>query len=278
MTKQILSVGLLAFAVQVCSAQTGSAPMGTPVAGIVREPDHTLHPVYGVAGNLITGQALPLHDVQAASFSDEAGIVLSSGAVKLVNLDGSERASYSTAESQPVLGISQGPETAVAWLPSEQTLIRWTSAGFAPLLLDASGLPGPIVEVRTIAPGTVDLWLQTQTNSIQHVRVSIANGAITTLQTTAGIIAPVVATKGSLIFYDADGLELQSAQSQSHTLPLNLSKAEISGLTFESASANWIHIASGSSGRQWMLRLGASGPSLCALPAVSSTQTIAVNQ
>lgn len=279
MTNQILCVALLAVAIQTGSAQTPAPPLGTPLAGIVREPDHTLRPVYGVAGNLITGRPLPLQDVQAASFSDEAGIVLSSGAVKLVSLDGTEQTSYATAESQPVLGISQGRETAIAWLPSELKLIHWTSAGFAPLPLDASRLAGPIVQIQMTAPGGVDVWLRIQTDSIQHVRVSVTNGAITPLETTAASNSPVFIAGSALISYSSDGLDIQSSQVQSRVLPLNLSEKESSSLTFESASTRWVQIASSFSGRQWMLYLGASSASLCALPAaISTTQGTGVNQ
>lgn len=278
MTKQILCVGVLALAVQARSAQTSSGPLGTPVVGIVREPDHTLRPVYGVAGNLITGQPLALRDVRAVSFSDEAGIVLSSGAVRLVNLDGTERSSYPTAESQPVLSISQGPETAVAWLPSEQKLIRWASAGFVSLPVDASQLAGPIVALQMSAAASVDLWLRAQTDTIQHVRVSLPGGAIAPLETIA-VDSPIFVTGTALISYGADGLQIQSSPAQTHALPLNLSAVELAGLTFERASSHWMHITSVLAGRQWMLRLGAPSPSLCVLPAaISSTQGIGVNQ
>jgi hypothetical protein len=278
MIKQILSIGLLVLAVQAYSAQAGPVPLGAPLAGIVREPDRTLRPVYGVAGNLITGQPLPLVDVVAASFSDKAGIVLSSGAIKLINLDGTEQASYSTAESNPVLGISQGPETAIAWLPSEEKLIHWTSAGFVAAQIDASRFAGPVVQVEMIVPAAVDLWLSIQSDSIQHIRVSLSSGAVTPLETVTGVNLPILVAGSSLIFYDTEGLEIQSSQRQSRALPLNLSQTERAGLTFESASATWIHISSSSSARQWMLHLGASGPSLCALPAVSSAQSSGVNQ
>ncbi len=279
MTKQILCAGVLALAVQACSAQTSAAPLGMPVAGIVREPDHTLRPVYGVAGNLIAGQPLALRDVEAASFSDQAGIVLSSGVVRLIDLDGTERASYPTAESQPVLSISQGPETAVAWLPSEQKLIRWTSAGFVSLPVEASQLAGPIVALQMSGPAAVDFWLRVQADGIQHVRVSLVTGAMVALETTTSISSAFSVAGGSLIFYDSAGLEIESSPAQTHALPLNLSAAELAGLTFERASSHWIHIASVSAARQWMLRIGAPGPSLCALPAaVSLTQGIGVNQ
>jgi hypothetical protein len=278
MAKQIFCVGLLALAVQAGSAQTRSAPLGTPLAGIVREPDHTLRSVYGVAANLITGHPLPLRDVEAASFSDEAGIVLSSGAVKLVNLDGTERASYPTAESQPVLSIAQGPETAVAWLPGEQKLIRWTRAGFIPVPVEPSRLAGPIVQMQMTAPAALDLWLRIQTDTIQHVRVSLANGAITPLETTAGISSPVSVAGPSLLFYDSAGHEIQSSPAPTHALPLNLSTAELPGLTFENASSNWIHISSASTGRQWMLHFGAPGVSLCALPAAPAKNGVEEGQ
>jgi hypothetical protein len=261
MRRYLLCAGLAA-----CAAIAVSAPPTTPKAGIVREPDGTLRPVYGFSANLINGRPLPLRDVLAASFSDDAGLVLTSGALKLVGVDGSEWGSYSTTESHAVLGIADRPETAIAWLPGEQKFVWWTSSAFSALPFDSAQLPGPIVALEASVPGSVDVWTSSQAVAVQHLRVSLATGRISPLESTAGVGSKVLVADSILIFHDTEGLEVRSSAVRTRTLPLPLSD-----LTFEKASTHWIHISSISTGRQWMLHLAGADATLSEIPAFSHT-------
>ncbi|HXE11288.1 MAG TPA: hypothetical protein VN633_04160 [Bryobacteraceae bacterium] len=240
------------------ASMAAAAPPANPFAGVVREPDQTLHSVYGFSSNLINGAPLPIRGVRAAYFSSDAGIVFIAGSLEFVSLDGAVLGSYATEELHPVLGV------AAAWLPSEEKLVRWSGSQFSAFALSAAKLPGPIVALQANSTGSIDLWVNTQTSAVQHFRLSLHDGALSPLETVTGLNSNVAVVSGSLISVDSGNLRIQSFDGTVRSL-----RFPFSDLTFEPASDHWIHIVSDSGRRQWMLHVDASGASLSELPAVA---------
>jgi hypothetical protein len=242
-----------------------AAPPVNPFAGIVREPDQTLRPVYGFSSNLVNGAALPVRDVVTASFASNAGLVLVPGSLEFVKIDGSVVGSYATKERHPVLGVAAGNlQTAVAWLPGEEKLVRWSGSQFSVFPLSSAQLPGLIVALQVNSIDGVDLWTRAQAAAIQHFRLSLHDGALSPLETITGVDPNIAIVNGSIVFADAGNLRIQSIGGVVRSLPF-----PFSDLTFESASDHWIHIVSTSARRQWMLYVDASGASISELPAVA---------
>lgn len=264
MVRKILVAGAFALA-----SVAAAAPPANPFAGVVREPDQTLRSVYGFSSNLINGAPLPLKDVLAASFSSAAGIILTSGSLELVKIDGTILGSYATEELHPVLGVADGDSTtAAAWLPSEEKFVRWSGVQFIATPLSSANLPGPIVALQVNSASSLDLWVNTQASAVQHFRLSLRDGSLVPLETTTGVESSVAAHNGTLVSADSGNLRIQSPGGTVRSLPF-----PFSDLTFESASDHWIHIISASARRQWMLHVGASGVSLSELPAAAPLAT-----
>lgn len=256
-------VGKILMAGAFALVSMAAAPPANPFAGVVREPDQTLRPVHGFSSNLITGTPLPIKDVAAASFSSDAGLILTSGLLEFVRIDGTVLGSYETKELHPVLGVAANDSrTAVAWLPSEEKLARWSGAQFALIPLSAAKLPGAIVALQVNSADSVDLWVKAQASAIQRFRLSLHDGELSPLETVTGVSSNIAVVNGSLIFGDSGNLKIQSPDGSVRSLPL-----PFSDLTFEAASDHWIHIISASARRQWMLYVEASGASLSELPA-----------
>ena len=241
-----------------------AAPPANPIAGIVREPDQTLRSVYGFSSNLIVGARLPLKGALAASFSSDSGLVLSTGSLKFIKIDGNVIGSYATEELHPVIGIADGDSQAAAWLPSEEKLVRWSGSQVAAFPLSAAKLPGPIIALQANSTDSIDLWVNTQTSAVQHFRLSLPDGALSPLETVTGVSSSVAVVSGSLISADSGNLRIQSPGGTVRSLPF-----PFSDLTLEPASDHWIHIVSASTRRQWMLHVDASGTSLSELPAIA---------
>lgn len=262
MRKYLLFAGLV-----VRIATAASEHPTPPSAGVIREPDRRLHLVYGFSGNLINGHSLALRDVSASSFSDTAGLVLASGSLKLVGLEGAGLGgTYSTRETQPLLSIIDQPETAIAWLPGEQKFVSWTGSVFTAVPFDASQLPGPIVALQSLVPGAVvDIWVSAQGSDTQHLRISLPSGFVTPLETTASSGRVAFVDGATLIFRTAEGLEVRSRGGASRTFAM-----PAGDLTFEKASAHWVHILSANPRREWMIYLNDTDAALSELPVLNA--------
>jgi hypothetical protein len=256
MLKQLVCAAGMALA-----AVAAPLPLRAPQVGVIRDAAHNLRPVYGFSGNLITGDPLPVKDVLAASFSNDAGIVLTPGAIKLVSAAGAERGSYPTREVQPVLGVAG--DTAAAWLPSEGKLIRWNGAAFTDVGVTASELPGPVVGIEMTDHDSIDLFIRTQVDTLEIFRLSLKTGATDRITTYAGTSGPAIAAGNAVVFPSAEGLQVASG-----IRPVESVALPASHVTIEKAAPDWVHIASPQQNRDWMLHIDRAHPTLSELPAV----------
>jgi hypothetical protein len=238
-------------------------PLRAPQVGVIRDAAHNLRPVYGFSGNLIPGDPLPIRDVLAASFSNDAGIVLTPGAIKVVTATGIERGSYPTGEVQPVLGIAAAADTAAAWLPSEERIIRWDGSAFRELPVSASDVPGPVVGIEMTDRDSIDLFIGTQQDAVETFRLSLKTGATNRLSAYAGVSGPAIAAGKAVVFPSADGLQVVSGVRPVESIALHDSQ-----LTIEKAAPDWVHVTSQATRRDWMLHIDRAHPTLSELPAV----------
>jgi hypothetical protein len=159
-----------------------------------------------------------------ASFSSDAGLVLVPGSLEFVKIDGSIISSYATEELHPVLGIAAGDlQTAAAWLPSEEKLIRLSSSQVSVFPLSAAKLPGPIVALKIASPNSVDLWTKAQASAVQRFRLSLSSGALSPLETVTGIASNIAVINGSLLSADSGNLRIQSPGGTVRSLPFPFS-------------------------------------------------------
>ncbi len=258
MLKYLFCAGLLALA-----AQAASTSPQTPQAGIVRGADGILRPLWGVSANLINGTPFSAQKIIAVSFSNEAGLVLTPGSLELLSVGGQLLGVYPTTELRPVLSVSKGANTALAFLPSEKRLLRWAGHEFTPIPLDAERLSGPIVDAQVKDAHTVELLIQEQPNSLQRVRVAIATGEVISsesyldAQSPALVIGPaLVSTTTSGIQTDISGVKTQ--------IPL----ANTSAITMERAASHSVHVSSPVTHRDWILHLEQAQPSLSEIPTI----------
>jgi hypothetical protein len=255
-----VTVVLLVLAV---AAGAASMPPQAPQAGIVREADGSLRPLYGLPGNLIRGGPLPAEGVIAASFSNEAGLVLIPGALKLLSLDGTEQGSYKTGEQNAILSISGPADTAIAWIPSDRTLVRWTTGRFKKTSLEGLSLPGAVIDAQTQSGDAIDLLVRTEPAAFERVRLSMPDTRITAARTYAGITGSALIEGSSLVYQDASGIKAETPNGSVEMVP-----APEPGLKFARAASGWVHARSESTRREWMLHLEGPRLTLTEIPAV----------
>lgn len=264
MKRSIFLAGLLAMASTVMWAGPRKPRVAT-----VREPDGTLRPVWGLAANLVTGDALPTGKVDAAAFSDAAGIVLSAGAVRLVTPEGVEIGAYSTSEQKPVLGIAGPANTAVAWLPSESKLIRWDGSSFVSSTIDAAELPGTPIDIYRGNDRQIEFLLANGRGSLTRASVSVTGAEVASDGSVPHGVDNAIQIGSSLVFQDADGLQIESQTGAIKSLSVRETK-----LSFERAGALCIHLTAAGNSRQWLLQLDGVEAVLSEIPAVPSSANV----
>ena len=237
-----------------------------PRIGAVREPDGSVRPLFGLSSNFVVGEPLPLGPVLAAAFSDKAGLMLRNGRIDLVSPDGSLVASYATGEAKPIFDVADGPETAIAWLPSAGRFVRWNGRKFIDSAFDATRLAGSIRAIDLLDSGHVEL-LVSNGETLERVCVAIAEGVPVRSEILPETGEPAFQTDSFVLFHDASGLELRWPDGAMRTLPIPQTD-----LVFEKSGKDWLHISSPSAGRQWMLHLDARNPILSELPGAPAVK------
>jgi hypothetical protein len=244
-------------------ARAASMPPQAPQAGIVREADGSLRPLFGLPGNLIRGGPLPAEGVIAASFSNEAGLVLIPGALKLLGVDGTEEGLYKTGEGEAILSVSGQADTAIAWMPSDRMLIRWETGRFKTTSLESFPLPGPVIDVQVQSSDAIDLLVRAEPAAFERLQLSMPDRRITATRTYTGITGSALMQGSSLVYQNASMINTESDSGSVNMVP-----APEPDLTFARAASGWVHAKSESTHREWMLHLEGSRLTLTEIPAV----------
>ncbi|MGH9696172.1 MAG: hypothetical protein ACRD5Z_18630, partial [Bryobacteraceae bacterium] len=170
MIRKILPLGLMLGAAAVVWAGSFA-----PRIGAVREPDGSVRPLFGLLSNFVLGEPLPVGPALLAAFSDQAGLVLIKGRIELISPDGSVIGSYATGETNAILDIADGPDTALAWLPLAGRFVRWNGRAFIDYAFDASRISGSIRAVRLLDSAHAEV-LVANGDTLECISISITDG------------------------------------------------------------------------------------------------------
>ena len=264
MIRKILPFGLMLGVAAVVWAGSFA-----PRIGAIREPDGSIHPLFGLPSNLIVGGPVLAGPVLAASFSDQAGLVLVKGSIELISPDGKIVSSYPTGEKDALLDVEDAPDTALAWLPSAGKFVRWNGRVFADSAFDASRLAGDIRAAHLLDSDHLEL-LVANGETLERVCISIADGVPVRSEVLPESGEAAFQANSFLLFHDASGLELRGPDGAMRTLPILQAD-----LVFEKSGKDWLHISSASAGQQWMLHLDARNPVLSELPGTPTAEAAA---
>jgi hypothetical protein len=227
---------------------------------MVRCRDGAVYALYGLHANFLTGErAFSL--VQAASFSDQGGLVASDGRLMLVGADGSVQSTYFEGEGSPVLNLDGAQSSAIAWLPRQGELLTWNGTQFIGTAVRNPALGGLVDSVRMDNGNAAELLVIETDGSVDRVTVSLPDGMVTDVSIISGASGSAFEQQSFLLFHDSNGLEVQAADGSMRTLPIAQSD-----LSFERVGNDWVHISSASAQRDWVLHLNATMLELSELP------------
>ena len=256
----------IAFGVVLCFALVLNGQVNAPRPGFVRYQDGFIASVYGVAANFVLRNSpFPLSD--EASFSDSGGLLASKGVIQLMRSDGVIEAQYDSHESAPVLSITGGPSTAIAWLPSRRAVLYWTGAKFASVELGGALPQGTISSVSAAENSQARILITQANGAVLNCIVRLTSGTVLSCDLLPGVKGPAFEHHGYLVFEDDRGLEVQDQSSAVQTLA-----ATAGDLQFQRMSSDWLHLYSARTGQHWALRLTPPDVNLSLLPAAHSAQ------
>jgi hypothetical protein len=244
-----------------CAAAVALAQVGTPKLGMARYADRTVHPVYGLESNLLIDDQL-LSEADAISFSDAGGLIAIAGRIQLIRPDGTVLAEYDSGEAHPVLNVDGALTTAIAWLPSRGAIVHWNGAALVETELGSAGLPGRVTSIQAADVASAKLLVNDASGNVFEVRVSVETAQVISVDLLPGVKGSAFQQQSFVVFADAGGLHIQPPGGVIRTLPL-----AATDLVFERMSSDWVHIASASTGQDWVLHLNATALQLSQLPA-----------
>jgi len=242
----------------LCAGVLMQAQVVTPRAGFVRCDDGTVRAAQGIEAAFVLGKPVAVA-VDAASFSDQGGLISTRGIIRLLHEDGSEAGDYESGERHAVLSIEGDLSTAAAWLPSAQTILHWDGGSFARTVLRAA-LPGQVTSLRLLEH-TAELLVE-KDGSVSAVTVSLDSGDELSARFLAGVSGPAVHHKTWVVYRDENGLEFESADGSRRTLPFSSSD-----LTIEHMASDWLDVQSRKTNQHWALHVTKTALRISQLPA-----------
>jgi hypothetical protein len=233
------------------------AQVSAPRVGFARFAGGSVHAVSGLPANFVVGD-LPITRADRVSFSDSGGLLARNGEIDLVDANAQSVASFASDEAAPLLNIDGALTTAIAWLPSSHSILRWDGKGF---VVTEANVAGEITALQWIEPDKARLLVRQGDASISSVTVSLTTGQIIDSQTVPGIEGNAFAQHSFFIAANSKTLVVESADGQRRVLPL-----AAPDITIERMSSDWLHIFSASSGEHWALHLTQTDLQLSRMP------------
>lgn len=248
------------FVLPFCLAGWLRAQVRAPEVGVARYSDGSVHRVYGVEDALVV-DAEAIGAADAISFSDAGGLVSLQGHIRLIGPSFNVIAEYDSGEAAPLVNVDGDLTTAIAWLPERRALVRWNGKSFVSTELNSPFL-ARVTAVRVENAKEAKLLLAEAGGVVSEAAISLETGNLISLNVLAAIRAPAFWQKAFVVFHDEHGLEIASSSGAVRTLPV-----AAADLTVERMSSDWLHLASVSAKRDWVLHLNERTVELSELPA-----------
>ena len=171
---------------------------------------------------------------------------------------------YAVSETHPLLDMESALDTAVAWLPSQKTLVYWDGKSFIETPVNMNTFSGTVKAIRATNKDNVE-FLVSEADATVRAVLSLRTGDTVRVESVPGIVNPDFALGSFVLFHDDHELSVQAPDGTRRGLGIREKD-----LSFEKASSHWLHISS-ASGRQWLLHLDQGAIELSELPAAISS-------
>ncbi|MEO7143203.1 MAG: hypothetical protein ABI165_06820, partial [Bryobacteraceae bacterium] len=201
---------LLAFAC-AAAAQPG---VSAPQIGRILDDAGAIRSVFGLPGSFVLGDASNAQRVRrappskegsiprrtpfcascleagvvSAAFSESTGILKTSTALLAVDAQNQVLASMDTPDGAALISTFNGP-AALIYLPSSQTLYRWSGASFNQIAFDATQFSGDVISIAGTGGDTADFLVQ-RSDGLWRLSAALSTGAVISAEALPGVSAP----------------------------------------------------------------------------------------
>jgi hypothetical protein len=244
------------------TAALSTAQMKAPPIGIARLADGNVRTLVGLPDNvLVDGRSLGSFD--AASFSDQAGLLAKGGRIQLVNTAFSVIGEYESGEARPLLNVDAGANTAIAWLPGSQSILRWNGESFVVKPVNGVDSSLQATAVRVASGNRAQLLLTDAQDAVFEATVALETGNLASLQSLPGITGAAFWQGSNILFRETNGLAVMRANGEIRLVgPIGPGT-----LSFERISSRWLLVTAPSDTRMWAVHVSGEDVAMSEVPA-----------
>jgi hypothetical protein len=233
----------------------GQPLIAPPQLGWLRDANHGLRSVTGLAANFILGESLIEGVVSSASSGSFT--IVKTGSSVLVLDHGGHTIFDAAAEAGPALfAFSDEGIPAFAYLPRSQFLLKWNDDRLTPAPFDLEILGGAVQAIASPGPDRAavvvkrddGLWL-----------VDLELGTQTFLPGIDGVV--LLRNDGALLYAGRKGFVLRQADGSEQAIQGSAALA-----SFEQMGKDWVHVIERDSSRHFAIRLEPGREQLFQLP------------
>jgi hypothetical protein len=207
MTRKAWMVALVA-ALPSAWPQPAIAP---PQLGFVRDGGSALRPVYGVTGSFVLGSPLDGKIVSEA-FSGSIGLLKTDSSLAAFDSTGKRLASIDAAEGPALFAFSPGGNTALAYIPSSNSLIEWRGSVFAPVPAKYEE-PDTVLAIAFPTPLEAAVMVQRK-DTIWELNLPLGENRPISQHALIGVHAPMLALPtGDLVYSDSHGIVVRRSDA-----------------------------------------------------------------
>ncbi|MBV8897125.1 MAG: hypothetical protein JO051_11485 [Acidobacteriaceae bacterium] len=253
---------VLSAALIVLTAAYSTAQVRPPAIGIARLPDGSVRNLYGLPADVVV-DSRSLGSFDAASFSDQAGLVAKGGRIQLVNTIFTALGEYGSDEAQPLLNVDGDARSAIAWLPSSQSILYWSGENF--VVKAVSGLDASLkaTSVRVAGRERAQLLMTNAQGAVLEATVGLESGNVISLKWLPGMRGEAFWQGSNLLFAGDGGIGVVSADGAVRAL----GAVTGGGVDFQHISSKWVLVTSRSDGRLWAVHFSGDEIGMSEVPA-----------
>ncbi len=260
MTKKILAA--ISIMAGVLLAQTS---LTAPQVGFMHDMADSVHPVYGLAGNFLVGEALA-SGVVSAAFSGSYALLKTGTAIVMTDRAGEIIAASPTVDGPAQFSFACNGEPVLAYLGKTGELLVWKAGTFEAAPFDSATLGAGAVLSVAASDSEHGVVIVQRDGDLWNVRIRLATGEIDSQTAITGVTPPLLMLPtGELVFSGAGGIVIRRADGTERIVPTRLP----SSFALEQMGDGWIQLRDLTSVQQFALRITGDTEQIYQLPEAS---------
>jgi hypothetical protein len=243
-------------------AQPAIAP---PQVGFMQDTAGSLRPVYGLAGNFLTGDPMSWGVISAA-YSGSFGLVKTDSTVVVTDVQGQAIATSDVPPGPALFAFAGEGKPALAYLFTSNTLLQWSGGALTPVPLDWAALAADaVLSIAEPDPDHAAMFVQ-RNDGIWDVHVLLATGEVDSQTALPRVTAPAcMLASGDVVSSDDRGLIVHKADGSVVHIAARLPDS----FSLQQMGDRWLQLRDLTNAVEFAVRISKDREGFYALPEVS---------